>query len=405
MSTSLTTSLLGRLDQLERELAQAQTCAQNALATARRRNSRGRLASFAAGFLGAVVLVGGLLAAGLPDSFAVVRTKRLEIVDDQNRVLGLFAATADGSQLDVWNGTGANVARLSSASRGGDLSIWNAEGKAALGAFVGQEGGRFEVYDSGGRTMGRVSAARSGGELVLNTPVGKTGVIARSDDRGGGIAACDALGRPLAELSVTSNGGLLLVADQNGQAVGKVNSTERGGAISLFDGRGGAAFSAGADVGGGSFTLASADGKPIVTAAAGELGGGAFEVRNAGGAAVVSASAGDQGSGRFSVSTADGNRGVTMAATATGYSLSILEMARRVLLLEGNAGGGRIELTDPAGKAATVLGVDQSSKCGAIALRSANGQEVARLSADEKGNGNVTVYNQAGTERKALNVR
>lgn len=397
MQTPTESSLTLRLERLEQEFARELAKARRASRPSLRRTA----GAFVAGIVGAFML----MAAGFPDSFAVVRTKRLEIVDEQNRVLGLFTATGEGSQLDMWNMTGTNVARLTSSASGGDLSMWSSDGKPSLGAFVSEGGGRFEVYDEGGRTMGRLAASRTGGEMLLQTPLGKPGVIARSDERGGGIAACDTLGRPLAELSVSNGSGLALVADRNGRPVAKLTSSERGGAIEIDDVRGGDAFSAGADVGGGSFTLTSSEGTALLSAGAGQLGGGTLDVRNATGAPVVTASAGDQGSGRFSVATADGNRGVTMQASASGYTLSFLEMARRVLLLESNAGGGRMELTDPAGKAATVLGVDQSTKCGAIALRGSTGQEVGRVSADDKGNGALTVYNQSGTERKVFTVR
>ncbi len=389
--------LLSRVARLEAALDQATNAAQRARRSARRWS----LGAIVGTALGAMAL----MAAGLPDSFAVVRTKRLEIVDDQNRVVGLMTVGSDGGQFDLWSTGGANVARIAATPKGGDFSMWNAAGRPAVGAFVGDAGGRFEVYDEGGRAMGRMNASRTGGELVLQTSLGKPGIIAKADDRGGGIAACDAVGRPLAELSSADGAGLVLVADQNARAVATLKSTERGGAIELTDSRGTAAFSAGADVGGGSFTVHSPEGRALLTGGASPSGGGSLEVRTVNGEPVVSASTGEGMTGRIIVSNPDGQRGIALQGTSGSYGIAILEATRRVLLLEGNSGGGRMEITDLGGRASVVAGIDAEAKSGTISLRDTAAKEIVRISADEKGNGRTAVYTRSGEDRKIYGVK
>ncbi|MDZ4755321.1 MAG: hypothetical protein SGJ11_12615 [Phycisphaerae bacterium] len=386
--------LITRMDALECELASTRR-------TAERAARRSRVLALLVAMMG----MGLLFAAVAPESFAVVRTKRLEIVDEQDRVVGLFAANAKGGQLDLWSTGGMNSARLSSSAHGGDLSIWNLEGRPALGAFASDGGGRYEVYDVGGRMNGRLAASRGGGSFVLQNTIGKPGVLLNAEARGGGIAACDALGRPLVELSVTDRGGLALIADNNGRMVGALRTTERGGALELVDAAGVPAFAAGADIGGGSFTVTGADGRPTMTGGAGANGGGILHVLNSKSTTAISLGTGDEGAGRMAVCTPDGHPMILAQGGSDSGGIGIVFAGKRMLTLEGNSGGGRVEIADGAGKSAAALGVDLAAKSGALSLRNENSQEIARINADEKGCGLVTVSNKSGTERRTLSIK
>jgi hypothetical protein len=390
--------LSDRVARLERELARAHADRADAERRARRRG--GWLLGLAC-----VLGAGALLAAAAPESFAVVRTKRLEIVDDQNRVLALLAAGPDGGQLDLWASTGMNAARVGATKAGGDLSIWNVQGKPALGAFVADAGGIVETYDNNGRMQTRVSSARGGGQLILQNSFGKPGVLAMAEDRGGGIAACDPAGRPLVELSVTDSGGLALVANRAGRTVGALRTNERGGALEIADSNGARAFSAGADVDGGSWSLSTPDGRTAVVAACRGSGAGTFIVNNSDQKPAVTIGSTDEAAGRVAVAGPEGQTQVLVQGSPNGGGMQVLFAGRRVLLVEGNAGGGRIDLADSDGRSAAALGVDLTTQSGAVSVRNQNAQELIRIGADDKGNGAVTVTNQAGTERRNFGVR
>ena len=111
------------------------------------RNLRGEIAALRSktrtarvlGVLSAATLVLGLGAMASPDPSAgtapepqasrVIQTKRLEIVDDAGRVALVATANAQGGRLDLWNASCANIARLGSNDSGGDLILWNRDGK------------------------------------------------------------------------------------------------------------------------------------------------------------------------------------------------------------------------------------------------------------------------------------
>ncbi len=378
------------------------TALENELATVRRSARRLRigLGLVAAGIVGTL-----LAAAAAPDAFDVIRARRLEIVDTHNKVVGVLTAGNEGGQLDLWNAGGANSARLGATARGGDLSLWGANGNAAIGTYATDGGGRLEFYDGGGLVQGRLTATRDGGTLALLSSLSKPGVIATATDHGGAISACDALGRPLAEMAIADGAGSVRLADKTTHLIASLHGTPRGGAIELADSEGKNAFTAGADIGGGSLAVLSTKGSPVLTAGATPEGGGSLEVRNPAGKAVVRAFSGDDDTGRWVLAAADGSPSVGAQAAASGGIFAILLSNRRVITLEANQGGGRLELTDSAGQASTAIGVDTDSHCGVVSLRNERGQELVRATADEKGSGSIAVYNRDGKDRKAFSAK
>jgi hypothetical protein len=373
------------------------------LAALRRTTRRMRLSLFTAIAVGA----GFALTAAGPRATPVaevVRAKRLEILDDRDRVIALLAAGAEGGQLDLWNAAGVNAARLAGGAAGGDLSIWNASGRSAAGLFATDGGGRVEVYDHVGAVNGRLAATRDGGTFTLFNGQNKPGVLAAATDRGGGISACDSLGRPLAELAIVDGAGQVHLSNRTATTSALLFSTPRGGAIELSDPSGRKAFAAGADVGGGSMSLFAPSGTEIVAVNATATGGGSVDVRNAAGRSVARSFAGEDESGRWVVSSPDGNPAVGAQGGVNGGIVAILASGRRMVQLDASAAGGRIETTDAAGLAGLTFGIDAGTKGGAVSLRNDRGQEVLRLASDEKGSGSMAVTSRTGTERRVYST-
>ena len=82
--------------------------------------------------LGLLLIVGVSLAAQTsPATSPVIRTTRLEVVDDTGRVV--FTAEA--------------------RKGGGSLQVWNQNGKVGVGTYVTEAGGRIEVLTPDGREL------------------------------------------------------------------------------------------------------------------------------------------------------------------------------------------------------------------------------------------------------------
>lgn len=335
----------------------------------------------------------------------VLRTKRIEIVDDVNRVVAALAVGDAGGQLDLWNADGTNAARLTGSQRGGDLALWGPNGRAAAGLFAVDGGGRLELYDPSGSLNGRLTASREGGAFSLLNGLGKPGVIAAATERGGGVSACDSLGRPLAELAIIEGAGQVHLFDRNATSTALLYSTPRGGALELSDSTGKKSLSAGADVGGGSLAVFSPIGTEIVAIAGTANGGGSIDVRNAAGKTVVRSFVGEDEAGRWGVGTPEGQPAIGAQGSAAGGTLALLTGGRRVIQLDANSVGGRIEAADPSGQTGVVMGIDASLTSGALSLRNERGQEVLRLSSDDKGSGILSVFSRTGTERRVYSVK
>jgi hypothetical protein len=217
------------------------------------------------------------------------------------------------------------------------------------------------------------------------------------------MAACDAFGRPVANLIATDNGGALAIEQRDGTRVASIGNGARGGVLRLSDSAGALALSAGADAGGGSMTAYSSDKKPLFTFGPASVGGGELSLRNrAGLPIVVATSASEGGGGQLVTLNAKGDPVVVAQGGDEGGAFGLLLGGKRLLFMESNAGGGRIELGDAQGVSAAALGIDPTSKTGVLSVRGDKGQEAARLGSDDKGVGTLTVYNKTGTERKSF---
>ena len=102
-----TETLARRIDQLRQELDLE-------------RRRRGRLERFGAIACLLVIGAGGIAATAFQPVADVVRTRRLEIVDESNRIVMLASAAKHGGRIDLWDDAGINSARLGGNGTGGD---------------------------------------------------------------------------------------------------------------------------------------------------------------------------------------------------------------------------------------------------------------------------------------------
>jgi hypothetical protein len=395
--------------------------------------------------IGALVL--GLLAMRDPQAVSVIQTKRLEIVDDKGRVTMVATSTPQGGRLDLWDATGSNTARLGANDLGGDFILWNREGKPVFGAFAQMNGGRAEIGSSLGRPGAVLENGPSGGRASLYDPNGDPVVAAGAFKTGGAIRLADDKNAEAALFEATDTGGSLtltapdgsvLVRTRAGAAGGeldlasksgtsrvnaaasdgdaavvalgpagssKIGASRVGGSIDLINEKADRIASLESNDGGGLLVCRGGGERPLASlgASSGTARGGLLQVYNAQQSPVVAAAVTGDGAGRLAIGTSAGVATFTAeAGKDDGASISLVRGGKRSIALLAGTNGGLLNLFSAAGVPSVVAGNADDASGGLVLLRSSEGTDLARMGVDEKGSGNVVLFNKDATERKTL---
>jgi hypothetical protein len=384
-------SIDARLARIEAELAAAKAQA--------RRWRAGTLAA------GAVLGAGALLAAQQVSPVVdVVRTKRLEIVGEGDKVVLLAHAAETGGQMDVWSKGGANTVRIASNDQGGDVAVWNAGGKPVGGLFATELGGRIEVGDSDGKPLATVARGEEGGALILSG----AGDAARSMRAEAGAAgAVISMRRADGEIGliagVAQGASVLSMKNSNGKEILYAGgATDQTGVVRIADAAGNenAALVAGD---GGRLILkdgAGAVAASIASAGAGK--GGMLELLNGKGSVAVSADSKEDGGGRFMVGTSSGAPAFMAEATGQAGTMGAYLNERRIAAMGAGQNGGLLNLFDLAGQPIVVTGAAPDGDGGALSVRNTRGVQIARIGVDSASAGEVAVYNSTANVKKVI---
>ncbi len=198
-SSPVESHLLSRLDHLEHRLR-----------TEGRKRKRLERLVVCGGIL--AIGLGTLAARGLEPVSDVVQTRRLEILDGNNRVVVLATAAQHGGRIDLWDAAEKNAARLGCNGVGGDLSLFNRDGRQVLAAYADGTAGRVEV----------------------NGPSGIPGVLLAADESGGLLTTADEKGMPVTKLASGSGHGRLEINGPNG-GVCRIESVDGAGRLAVTD--------------------------------------------------------------------------------------------------------------------------------------------------------------------------
>ena len=399
------------------------------------------------GGFAAMGLLLGLVAMRDPQIVPVIQTKRLEIVDNAGRVTVMASSTAQGGRLDLWDSTGANTARLGANDLGGDFILWSRDGKAVFGAYAQQTGGRAELGTNTGRVGAFLESGPTGGRMSLADPSGDPVVAAGASATGGTIRVADGKNRDAAVIESTENGGNISLSSPEGTVMARIRAGERGGEFDLAGKTGGgrvsasvneneslviAVSAAGAgkieaskvggmvDVlnengdrlaslerndGGGLLVCRTTGDRPVASlgASAGRAKGGLLQVYNDQQSPVLAGAVNAEGAGRLAIGTAAGVATLTAeAGKDDGASISLVRGGKRSIAFIAGANGGLMNLFSAAGNPSVVAGNADDAAGGVILIRAAEGTDLARMGIDEKGSGNVVLFNKDGTERKTV---
>ena len=313
-----------------------------------------------------VVLVGlGAVAArGFEPVADVVQTRRLEILDTNNRVVVLATGAQHGGRIDLWDSAEKNAARIGCNGVGGDLSLFNRDGRQVLAAYAEGTAGRVEVNgpngiphvllaadesgglvttaDDDGMPVTKLTSGGGHGRLEINGPNG--GVCRIESDKGAGKIALIA---PSSERETTIEASTGLGMFLGKDSLLRLGANESGTSLELNAGedvKNRIRFQATQD--GGLFKAMSANGVETVVLGTSSRGSG-LRVYNPEEVGVVAIGVDTNGRGAVELANEAGIRSCTLGINATGGSLALANPdGKSFVELDVLAEGGRLDLMD-----------------------------------------------------------
>ncbi len=365
-------SLAERLDQLE-------SCA-NASASAARRWRRVAIATGATAL--AFATLAATQSARTPD---VIRARRFEVVDKDDKIVLLAGIGQNGGQLDLWANGGSNVVRIGANNDGGDLSLWNTKQQGVAAIYATPQGARIEatMADASGSAMLRAEGA--GPSIVIADGQDRPRVVATAAAGSAGISVRNENGQELAAMGAADgSGGIMRVAQPDGVIASQLLAVESGGMVECTTRAGvrAASFGSPAATTGGSVVLFTPEGSEALTLTAHTDQGSRMALLGPAGDAIAVVEGGADNTGLF----------------------ALFAQGKRVAALGASTSGGLLNLAKADGRAVVVAGVASDADGGAVSIRSGTGSQLVRLGIDRVGAGEVAVYDGPGTRKRVLNA-
>ena len=372
LDASAMAALLERINRLE---------AESTLSAQRAKRWRNGAIALAAATV-AITSLAATQSARTPD---VIRARRFEVVDANDKVVLLAGIGQNGGQLDVWGNGGTNVLRLGANGDGGDLAVWNSKQQGVAAIYATAQGGRIEATMGDGSGAAVLRAEGAAPALAITDAQDRPRIVATSAGGSSGISVRSEGGQELIALGASEgSGGIVRVAQPDGTIAAQMLAFDKGGLVECASRTGGRAamFGATAADAGGSLLLYGPDGIEAVSAHAKTEQGSRLSLLGATGQPSAVIESGADNTGLFAV-FADG---------------------KRVVGLGGSAAGGLLNLSKPDGRAVVVAGAATDADGGAISVRGGSGSQLVRLGVDRVGAGEVAVYDGTGTRKRVLNA-
>jgi hypothetical protein len=151
--------------------------------------------------LGAVVVVGGLLAAkGIQEVPEVIRAKKFEVVNGDGRVVAEFKKFLGGGALFLNNKSGKQIVGIGPVPNGGSmLSINGKDGKSAVTIASSPDGGGGVEISQNGEPVGAFLVSSGSGLLGLNSKQGNPTVMLTERNGNGILLTYDSKGKVTSE--------------------------------------------------------------------------------------------------------------------------------------------------------------------------------------------------------------
>lgn len=374
-NTMTDSTLSQRMEQLEQRM--------HLLQRADTRARRWKTTALVAGF--AVIGLAGIAATQSALTPDVLRARRFEVVDQNDKIVMLAGIGQNGGQLDIWANSGTNVVRLGSNADGGDLAMWNNATQGVVSMYATSQGGRIEAVMPDGSGSATLRAEATGPAMVIADGENHPRIVATTSGTTTRFTVRSADGSEVVAIgALDGQGGTIRVAQTDGSIAAQMLAVENGGSIGCTNRAGSrAAFiESGSQDSGGMLTLYTADGSPGISALGQSEAGSRITLFN---------------SQRMPA-------GIFQSGAIDTPMIAFLQNGNRVAGLGASTSGGILNLAQPDGKAVIVAGAAADANGGAISIRSGTGSQLVRLGVDRLGAGEVAVYDGPGTRSRVLSA-
>ncbi|MDA1262877.1 MAG: hypothetical protein O3B75_08290 [Planctomycetota bacterium] len=368
-------TLSQRMETLEARIAELQH--------ADHRARRWKILAVSAGV--ALISLAGLAATRPSQTAEVIRARRFEVVDQNDKIVLLAGIGQNGGQIDVWSNSGTNVLRFGANNDGGDLAIWNNAGSGVASVYATSQGGRIEAIMPDESGSVRICAETGGPSMAIVDGQGHPRLVAAMAGTSTGINIRSAAGEELAAMgAVDGEGGIIRVAQNDGTLAAQMVAFKTGGSIGCANSNGS---------------------RSAVLESAQNDTGGVMKLFRADGTEAIAAMAQSESGARFSLF---GSLQQPVAILESGINgmgmISFLQGTTRVAGLGSSTNGGLLNLAKADGKAVVIAGAASDADGGAISVRSGSGSQLVRIGVDRVGAGEVAVYDGPGTRKRVLSA-
>ncbi|MEE2907070.1 MAG: hypothetical protein VX527_04475 [Planctomycetota bacterium] len=365
----------------------------------------------------------GLLIAAAADlaTIDVIRTKRLEIVDNAGHVVLAAASDRTGGRVDLWTPEGCNVMRLTSNEHGGDLALWNCNGRSVAGLFATEQGGEATIWDNQGEVSVRVREGKTGG-LVDLMESGTSRCMLYATETGGQLDLIDLKGTPtlmaysdldtahiamdrLHMTGTATKSSLIMTSENDTPTVSIKNGP--GAELHLAGSTGHVTLEVPAGDVMPTIAIQNADGKTVAEMALREHGSGSLAALTAAGQQVASLRADKSGNGRIDLSDESGTIMASMQTRAQrGATLALMAPnGNNVCAMAASETGGVLNLSNGQGSPILVGGIPTGRRDGALSLYNQRGIPVVTAGSTVGGFGQLILNDDNGHRVMALPQR
>jgi len=257
---------------LERRIAELEAARRTDAARNQRRQRAGWALVLGLAALGAAGQKGTL----------VVKTRRLEIIDEAGRVVLAASSESGTGALQLFNGAGQTVAALRGGGPDGGLHLYDPTGQPLASLATTPNGGLVRLDRTGGAPAGRFGATPMGGAFALSDAEGRPAVELQATQTGGS-ASLSSAGEPRLALSGDDTGSRADLHGPTGRAALRLNANEESARLTLFgrnDDGAWPSFDVLAHEAGSEWMLGSPD-RDATLRARTQVGGGAFTIERA----------------------------------------------------------------------------------------------------------------------------
>jgi hypothetical protein len=336
----------------------------------------------------------------------VIQAHRFEVLDENNRLVAAFGVGDFGGQLDLWNGDGRNVLRAAATEPGGDVTIWNAHGVAVYGVYATDSGSEAAHWNAAGKASAVVASDDAGGQFHLLADVGQPTVKLASTERGGDITTHFAGGDISSSLASGEAGGSIAIHSSAGRPI-VVADVEEGehGRLRIADRTGAFRLTASTDSGGGRLDLSNSDGISVWNAGASQAhGSGYLRLSNRLSDRILAAGGTAENAGQLTIFTQDRKPAVVAdAVSGRGGLIALLDThGTRMFVASAQEHGGLMNMMDMDGVPVFVAGYSAEGRGGGVSLRNTRGVETVHVGTDETEGGAIHIWDADGQRARRI---